>query len=64
MVTLWPAAAGAGVGVGAGAGAGAGLGLAIVTRYAELMHARFELVDGPLGVGLCARVLFAQPVLA
>ena len=49
---------------GVGAGAGAGLGLAIVTRYAELMHARFELVDGPLGVGLCARVLFAQPVLA
>ena len=45
-------------------GAGAGLGLAIVTRYAELMHARFELVDGPLGIGLCARIVFAQPALA
>ena len=53
-----------GEGAGAGAGAGAGLGLAIVTRYAALMHARFELVDGPLGVGLCARVTFPQPALA
>ncbi len=49
---------------GEGAGTGAGLGLAIVTRYAALMHARFELVDGPLGVGLCARVTFPQPALA
>ena len=47
---------------GAGAGAGAGMGLAIITRYAELMHARFELVDGPLSVGLCARVVFARSV--
>ena len=42
-------------------GEGAGLGLAIVTRYAALMHARFELVDGPLGLGLCARVVFPLP---
>ena len=40
---------------------GAGLGLAIVTRYAELMHARFELADGPQGQGLCARVVFPAP---
>ena len=41
-------------------GEGAGLGLAIVARYAELMHARFELADGPGGQGLRASVAFSE----
>jgi len=40
-------------------GEGAGLGLAIVARYAELLHARFELADGRDGQGLRASVVFA-----
>ena len=39
-------------------GVGAGLGLAITARYAELMHARFELTDGANGQGLRASVAF------
>ena len=39
-------------------GEGTGLGLAIVCGYAALMQARFELVDGPGGMGLSARVVF------
>ena len=39
-------------------GEGTGLGLAIVCGYAALMHARFELTDGPGGIGLSARVVF------
>ena len=42
-------------------GEGAGLCLAIVPRYAALMHARFELVGGTLGLGLGARVVFPLP---
>ena len=45
-------------------GEGAGLGLAIVARYAELMHARFELADGPDGQGLRASVAFAAALPA
>ena len=61
---------GSGVGTGPGAGMeaqqgvgfGVGLGLAIVARYAALLGARFELVNGPgdssaqasTGTGLCA----------
>lgn len=40
-------------------GEGAGLGLAIVSRYAELMDARFSLGNSPSGQGLCASVTFA-----
>ncbi|MBC7729872.1 MAG: sensor histidine kinase N-terminal domain-containing protein [Microbacteriaceae bacterium] len=40
-------------------GQGAGLGLAIVSRYAELMHARFVLASGPNGIGLHARLVFS-----
>jgi len=39
-------------------GLGAGLGLAIVSRYAELLGARFRLDPAPEGSGLCARVVF------
>lgn len=39
-------------------GQGAGLGLAIVAKFAELMHARFELGKAPSGQGLCASVSF------
>lgn len=39
-------------------GQGAGLGLAIVTRFAEVMHARFELGPAPGGPGLCASLYF------
>jgi len=39
-------------------GQGAGLGLAIVAKFAEVMHARFELGDAPGGQGLCASVSF------
>lgn len=39
-------------------GQGAGLGLAIVAKFAELMHARFELGEAPGGQGLCASVSF------
>lgn len=43
-------------------GQGAGLGLAIVTRFAEVMHARFELGPAPSGQGLCASLFFpAEP---
>ena len=44
-------------------GQGAGLGLAIVAKFAELMHAHFELGRAPAGTGLCASVRFqaAQP---
>ena len=41
-------------------GEGAGLGLAIVSRYAELMGARFELSAGQDAAGLCACVTFTQ----
>ena len=40
-------------------GEGAGLGLAIVSRYAELLGARFTLEAAPRGQGLCARVTFS-----
>lgn len=43
-------------------GQGAGLGLAIVSRYAELMHARLELGDVPQGHGLQASVIFDGPL--
>ena len=39
-------------------GEGAGLGLAIVSRYADLLSARFSLEAGPGGQGLCAKVTF------
>ena len=42
-------------------GDGAGLGLAIVSRYAELLQARFELAEGPRHEGLRASVVFAKP---
>ena len=53
---------GTGTGAGIEAGQGVGLGLAIVARYAALLGARFELVNGPgdssaqasTGTGLCA----------
>ena len=38
-------------------GQGAGLGLGIVARYAELLGARLELVPGPDGRGLNARLV-------
>lgn len=38
-------------------GAGAGLGMAIVSRYAQLLGARFELGSGPAGVGLKAGIV-------
>ncbi len=38
---------------------GVGLGLAIVTRYAELLGARFEFDNGHSGVGLRASLVFA-----
>lgn len=41
---------------------GSGLGLSIATRIAELHGARLELADGPTGNGLCARVVFSEPV--
>jgi two-component system sensor histidine kinase TctE len=40
-------------------GAGVGLGLAIVTRYAELLHAQFKLAPSRIGGGLCASLVFA-----
>ncbi len=40
-------------------GEGAGLGLAIVSRYAELLGARFNLEAAPSGQGLCAVVTFS-----
>ena len=43
-------------------GQGAGLGLAIVSRYADLMHARLELGDVPQGHGLQASVIFRGPL--
>ncbi len=43
-----------------GQGAGLGLGLAIVSKFAQLMGARFELRDAPEGTGLCACVEFAR----
>lgn len=39
-------------------GQGAGLGLAIVAKFAQLTHARFELSHAPAGPGLCASVDF------
>jgi two-component system sensor histidine kinase QseC len=39
---------------------GSGLGLSIAARIAELHGARLELLDGPEGRGLCARVVFAS----
>lgn len=39
-------------------GQGAGLGLAIVSKFAQLMHARFELGPAPSGQGLCASLYF------
>jgi len=39
-------------------GQGAGLGLAIVSRYAQLMGAEFELDSGPGHLGLQARLVF------
>jgi len=41
-------------------GAGAGLGLAIVSKFAALMQARFELDAGPDRVGLCARLILRR----
>jgi two-component system, OmpR family, sensor histidine kinase TctE len=38
---------------------GVGLGLAIVTRYAELLNARFELDAGNSGAGVRASLVFA-----
>lgn len=38
---------------------GVGLGLAIVTRYAELLDARFEFDNGHSGMGLRASLVFA-----
>jgi two-component system, OmpR family, sensor histidine kinase TctE len=40
-------------------GEGAGLGLAIVSRYAELLRARFSLEAVQNGQGLCAKVTFS-----
>ena len=40
-------------------GEGAGLGLAIVSRYADLLGARFSLEAAPSGQGLCAKVTFS-----
>ena len=40
-------------------GEGAGLGLAIVSRYAELLNARFELRAAQKSNGLCASISFA-----
>lgn len=46
-------------------GQGAGLGLAIVAKFAQVMHARFELGDVPGGPGLRATVIFkALPAMA
>lgn len=39
-------------------GQGAGLGLAIVTKFAQVMHARFALGSAPSGQGLRATVVF------
>ena len=41
-------------------GQGAGLGLAIVTKFAQMMQARFVLTPVSEG-GLCAKVVFAAP---
>jgi two-component system sensor histidine kinase TctE len=41
-------------------GQGAGLGLAIVSKFAQVMHARFELSPGPEGQGLCATLSFKR----
>ena len=46
--------------VGQGLGQGAGLGLAIVSRYAELLGARFTLEAVAGESGLCASVTFAH----
>jgi len=46
-------------------GQGAGLGLAIVAKFAQVMHARFELGNVPGGPGLRATVIFnALPPVA
>ncbi len=55
-----------GTGVGIEAGQGVGLGLAIVARYAAMLRARFELVNGTgdstvqayAGTGLCAGLVW------
>lgn len=39
-------------------GRGVGLGLAIVSRYADLLHADFGLYPNPAGAGLCAQLTF------
>lgn len=39
-------------------GHGVGLGLAIVSRYADLLHADFGLYPNPAGAGLCAQLTF------
>jgi two-component system, OmpR family, sensor histidine kinase TctE len=39
-------------------GQGAGLGFSIVTRFAQIMHARFELGNAPEGSGLRASLVF------
>ncbi len=39
-------------------GHGVGLGLAIVSRYADLLHADFGLQPNPMGAGLCAQLTF------
>lgn len=41
-------------------GEGVGLGMAIVSRYAQLLGARFDLGTAPGGAGLQARVVFAS----
>jgi two-component system sensor histidine kinase TctE len=39
-------------------GQGAGLGLSIVTRFAQVMHVKFELGNAPQGSGLRATLDF------
>ena len=79
MMRRWQRADG-GIGTGTGtaagagieAGQGVGLGLAIVARYAALLGARFELVNGPsestgqaaAGNGLCAELVWPIERLA
>ncbi len=44
-------------------GHGAGLGLAIVAKFAQVMHADFELGPGPQGVGVTASVAWPTGAL-
>ena len=67
LMRRWQRAdSGMGIDAAAGVGFGAGLGLAIVARYAALLGARFELVNGPgkstgqasKETGLCAELVW------